>query len=350
MYNKRKILVTGGMGYIGSHTIISLWENGFEPIIIDNFSNSHLVMVNQLNIVTNRKNTIYRVDCTDKSALNEVLIKEKNIEGIIHFAAFKSVEESIYNSKKYYTNNIQSLFNVLDLAKRFNIKNIVFSSSCTVYGNTAFFPVNEYQLLNKATSPYGHTKQLGESMVERYAHTLKSFNAVSLRYFNPVGAHPSGLIGEMPIKSATNLFPALTKKAINGEVFCIKGNKYDTIDGTCIRDFIHVMDLAEAHVKSLQFLIEQEKEYSYESINIGSGKGTSVLEIVKSFQEIIMPSFKFKIEEGRPGDIPKIYACTNKSKKLLNWSTTRTIRNSIIDQWNWEVKSYNSVGKIKKAA
>jgi UDP-glucose 4-epimerase len=350
MYNKRKILVTGGIGYIGSHTIISLWKNGFEPIIIDNFSNSHLEMVNQLNIVTNRKNTIYRVDCTDKSALQELFIKEKNIEGIIHFAAFKSVEESIYNPKKYYTNNIQSLFNVLDLAKRFKIKNIVFSSSCTVYGNTSFFPVNEYQLLYKATSPYGHSKQLGEYMVERYANTLKSFNAVSLRYFNPVGAHPSGLIGEMPIKSATNLFPTLTKKAINGEVFCINGNKYDTIDGTCIRDFIHVMDLAEAHVKSLQFLIEKKEEHSYDTINIGSGKGTSVLEIIKTFQKIIMPSFKFKIEKGRAGDIPKIYACTKKAKRLLKWETTKTIKNSLIDQWNWEVKSNNLVNTLKKVA
>lgn len=350
MKSRIKILVTGGMGYIGTHTIVSLWENGFEPIIVDNFSNARFLMIKQLNLLTNKTNKIYPVDCLNRESLKEVFIKEKNIKGIIHFAAFKSVEDSIYNPQKYYENNTQSLFNILQIAKKFKVENFVFSSSCTVYGNTNFIPVNENQLLQKPTSPYGHTKQLGEVMVERFSNYLDSFNSLSLRYFNPVGAHPSGLIGELPISTPKNLFPVLTQKAIKNELFVINGSNYDTHDGTCVRDFIHVMDLALAHVKSLQYLFNKPEKKSYSIFNIGTGKGTSILDIVTIFKETIKPSFSFTIKDGRPGDIPKIYACTKKAEKLLQWKASKSIRNALIDQWNWEIKSRQLFDKLKKVA
>ena len=333
MKNRPKILVTGGMGYIGTHTVVSLWENGYEPIIIDNFSNSSPRMIHQLNKLTRRFNTIYKIDCASKY-LRRVFEKHV-IEGIIHFAAFKSVNESIDNPIKYYDNNMNALFNIVSLAREFEVANLVFSSSCTVYGIPDVFPVNEQSLLKDSTSPYGHTKQLAEDVLYNESQDDIGLNIISLRYFNPVGAHKSGLIGENPVNTPTNLLPVLTEKVYNNECFIINGGSYDTKDGTCVRDFIHVLDLADAHIKAIDFLKSTKRLKVYENINIGTGQGTSVFEIVTILQSIKPNQVNYTFGPKREGDIPSIYACTKKAETLLGWKAKYTIEEAVADHWNW---------------
>lgn len=324
-----KILVTGGAGYIGSHTIIELYQSGYTPIIIDNLCNSSIRNIEGINKITKKEITWYNVDCTNNKKIKEIFRKEDNIIGVIHFAAFKSPEESIRNPEKYYYNNIKSLEVILDNMICVNIKKIIFSSSCTVYGSPEILPISEETPLNEASSPYGETKQKCEEI-------LKSFNTdtISLRYFNPIGTHPSSLIGDCSKDKPINLVPIISKFAIGyRKELIINGNDYNTDDGTCVRDYIHVIDLAKSHVKALNFLLNQEGHYAF---NIGTGKGLSVLEVIKTFEKSNNIKLDYKIGKRREGDIDEIYADNKLAKKILNWEARKTIEEAMIDAWNWE--------------
>jgi len=330
----KKILVTGGAGYIGSHTVVSLLEAGFEPIIVDNYCNSQPWIINQLEELTGSSIKSYEVDCTDKIALEEVFSKE-DIHGVIHFAALKAVGESVAKPLKYYQNNISSLVCIIELMSKYKVKNLVFSSSCTVYGESNFLPVTEDHPIKKAESPYGYTKQVCEQMISDTLFSKKLNRAATLRYFNPIGAHPSGLIGELPLGTPNNLVPFITQTAAGiRDSLTVFGNDYNTIDGTCVRDYIHVMDLAEAHVRSLQTMELNDKSYT---LNIGTGKGSSVLEAIQAFEKVNDIKLNYKIGAKREGDIEQIYAETTLSETTLGWKTKRTIEDAMRDAWKWQL-------------
>jgi len=334
----KKILVTGGAGYIGSHTVVSLLEAGFEPILVDNYCNSQPWIIKQLEELTGHSIKNYEVDCTDKLALEAVFLKEE-IHGVIHFAALKAVGESVEDPLKYYQNNIGSLVCIIDLMNKYKVKNLVFSSSCTVYGEADFLPVTEDHPIKKAESPYGFTKQVCEQMISDSLLSKKLNRAVTLRYFNPIGAHHSGLIGELPLGTPNNLVPFITQTAAGiREGLTVFGNDYNTIDGTCVRDYIHVMDLAEAHVKSLQVLELNKKSYT---LNIGTGKGSSVLEAIQAFEKVNDIKLNYKIGAKREGDIEQIYAETTLSETTLTWKTKRTIEDAMRDAWKWQLYIQN---------
>ncbi len=330
MEAKNKILVTGGAGYIGSHTVIELINAGYDPIVVDNFSNSSGWILQNVEKITGQKIKFYHIDCRDYKKLKEVLKIEKNIEGVIHFAAFKSVSESVSSPLKYYENNIGSLTSVLKLVKTFGIPRFVFSSSCTVYGQADELPVSETTPIKQAESPYGYTKQVGEQMI---TDTLEN-NAILLRYFNPVGAHPSGLIGELPNGKPENLLPFITQTAAGiRDKLMVFGTDYNTPDGSCVRDFIHVVDLAKAHVAALDFLKEVKLTTAF---NIGTGKGNTVLEAIRLFEEVNNLMLNYEITERRLGDIEKIYADTTKASEVLGWSAELDLKDALRDSWNWE--------------
>ena len=325
----KKIVVTGGAGYIGSHTIVELEKNGFSPIIIDNLSNSSIKNINGINKLTKKDIKFYNADCTNQEEIRNIFNIEKNIAGIIHFAAFKSVEESVKDPLKYYKNNINSLHSILENMKEFNIQNIIFSSSCTVYGDPEELPVREKSPFNKATSPYGETKQKCEYILQE-----SNTNNISLRYFNPIGCHSSSLIGDLSSDSPTNLIPIITEVAIKKrKQLVIFGDDYDTADGSCIRDYIHVVDLAKSHVKALKFILNNSGTYAF---NIGTGKGMSVFQAIKSFEEANNIKINIKIGERRSGDIEKIYANAELAKNHLKWTAEKTIKEAMIDSWKWE--------------
>ena len=330
----KKILVTGGAGYIGSHTVVSLLEAGFEPIIVDNYCNSQPWIINQLEELTGSSIKSYEVDCTDKIALEEVFSKE-DIHGVIHFAALKAVGESVAKPLKYYQNNISSLVCIIELMSKYKVKNLVFSSSCTVYGESNFLPVTEDHPIKKAESPYGYTKQVCEQMISDTLFSKKLNRAATLRYFNPIGAHHTGLIGELPLDTPNNLVPFITQTAAGlRDCLTVFGNDYDTVDGTCVRDYIHVMDLAEAHVRSLQTMELNDKSYT---LNIGTGKGSSVLEAIQAFEKVNDIKLNYKIGAKREGDIEQIYAETTLSETTLGWKTKRTIEDAMRDAWKWQL-------------
>jgi len=330
----KKILVTGGAGYIGSHTVVSLLEAGFEPIIVDNYCNSQPWIINQLEELTGSSIKSYEVDCTDKIALEEVFSKE-DIHGVIHFAALKAVGESVAKPLKYYQNNISSLVCIIELMSKYKVKNLVFSSSCTVYGESNFLPVTEDHPIKKAESPYGYTKQVCEQMISDTLFSKKLNRAATLRYFNPIGAHHTGLIGELPLDTPNNLVPFITQTAVGlRDCLTVFGNDYDTVDGTCVRDYIHVMDLAEAHVRSLQTMELNDKSYT---LNIGTGKGSSVLEAIQAFEKVNDIKLNYKIGAKREGDIEQIYAETTLSETTLGWKTKRTIEDAMRDAWKWQL-------------
>lgn len=330
----KKILVTGGAGYIGSHTVVSLLEAGFEPIIVDNYCNSQAWIINQLQELTGQSIKNYELDCTDKNALEEVFLKE-DIHGVIHFAALKAVGESVTEPLKYYQNNIGSLICIIDLMNKYKVKNLVFSSSCTVYGEADFLPVTEDHPIKKAESPYGFTKQVCEKMISDSLASKKLNRAVTLRYFNPIGAHPTGLIGELPLGTPNNLVPFITQTAAGiRDCLTVFGNNYNTTDGTCVRDYIHVMDLAEAHVRSLQTMELNKQSYT---LNIGTGKGNSVLEAIEAFEKVNNIKLNYKIGANRDGDIEQIYAETSLSESTLAWKTKRTIKDAMRDAWKWQL-------------
>lgn len=336
---KDKIIVTGGAGYIGSHTIIELIENtDFEIISIDNFSNSSAVTFDRIKAITNVDVTNYDIDLCNKKQVFELFENLESVKGIIHFAAFKSVPESVNNPYKYYHNNIQSLLNVLEGSLKFSIENFIFSSSCSVYGNIDSLPVNENTPFNKAESPYAYTKQVGEKIIEDYAKQFPKLKSISLRYFNPVGAHDSGLIGESPINPPTSLIPVITQTAV-GKIskMHVHGTDYKTRDGSCIRDYIHVSDIAKAHVIAMELLLN-DKNTSVNSIfNLGSGQGVSVLEAIKTFESVAGMSLNYSLGPRREGDVEAIYSDTTKSESELKWTTQFSLDKMIETAWKWEL-------------
>ena len=337
-----KILVTGGAGYIGSHTVVCLTDQGYEPVIVDNFCNSRESVIKGIGSISGQSPIVHRIDVCDKNALRSVF-EEHHFVGVIHFAAYKAVGESVLNPLKYYENNIIGLLNCLELANEFKVESFVFSSSCTVYGEIAEGEkfVTESTPIGVPMSPYAATKILGEQMINDLHRAGSNIRFLKLRYFNPVGAHPTAEIGELPLGHPNNLLPAVVQVAVGKlkELF-VNGNDYPTKDGTCIRDYIHVCDVAEAHVKGFEWL-ENQKDICCETVNIGRGEGTSVLEIIHTFEEISGRTLIWKFGPRRAGDIPEIYADVSKSHQLLNWQATRTVEDAVRDAWNWELRLEN---------
>lgn len=333
-----KILITGGAGYIGSHTIIEILENtNWEVISIDNYSSSSEKTYQRIEKITGKKVTYYNIDLTDLSLTEKVFEENTDIAGIIHFAAFKSVPESVENPLLYYHNNLNSLINILKCQKKYGITNLIFSSSCSVYGNLDELPVTENTSLNKPESPYAYTKQIGEKIVDDFIKINPTLKAISLRYFNPVGAHKSGLNGEVPIARPNNLVPYITQTAIGKlEQLTVFGGDYATPDGTCIRDYVHVCDIASAHVKALQKLVEDKNFEQHSIINLGTGVGVSVLEAIKAFEKVSNQKLNYKIGPRRAGDVEAIYANNTKAKELINWTPKFNIDEMMLSAWLWE--------------
>jgi len=333
-----KILVTGGCGYIGSHTIIDLVQNGFEVVSIDNCSNSQPETIKMVSQITGKTIINYQIDLCDYEAVKKVF-DENNFAGIIHFAAFKSVPESVEQPLKYYHNNLSSLSNLLKLTEEFGVKHFVFSSSCSVYGNTTDLPVTEATEFQKAESPYGHTKQIGEEIIQAQAKVSES-KYILLRYFNPVGAHESGLIGENPTMVVTAILPRITGFAAGKfSSFSIFGTDYPTRDGTCVRDYIHVMDIANAHTKALQFSIAENNKSNCEVFNLGTGNGVTVLEAIESFERVSGTKLNYTKAPRREGDVMSIYANNDKAKQRLGWNPSRTLDDMMRTAWAWEQRN-----------
>jgi len=331
------VLVTGGAGYIGSHTVVALVENGYTPIILDDFRNANRIVLDGLTKILGFLPEIIEVDVCDDKALRAIFQKY-SFEGIIHFAAYKAVGESVQNPLKYYQNNLSGLINILNKMLEFGVKNLVFSSSCTVYGEPKELKeVSEDSPKNLPSSPYGYTKWIGEQIMEDTFLAHPELCLINLRYFNPVGAHKSSFIGEFPLGKPSNLLPFVTQTAIGKQDFLtVFGNDYPTRDGTCIRDYIHVMDLAEAHVKALVFL-EDHKKGCLEAVNIGTGKGTSVLEIISCFEKVSKCKLNWSFGPKREGDVVEIFANCNKASNLLGWKSKLSINDAVIDAWKWEL-------------
>ena len=332
----RYIVVTGGAGYIGSHTVISLIESGYTPVILDDFRNANRVVIDGLRMILQSEPIIHEGDVCDPHFLNSIFERYKP-EAVIHFAAYKAVGESVAEPLKYYQNNISGLVNVLQKMLEFDISNFVFSSSCTVYGEPkGQKEVTEETEKNLPNSPYGYTKWIGEQIIQDIYNANKHLKIINLRYFNPVGAHKSALIGEFPIGRPNNLLPFVTQTAIGKQdILTVFGNDYPTPDGTCVRDYIHVSDLANAHVKAVDFLMES-KSGLLENINIGTGKGTSVKEIIQAFVKETGVVLNWKYGPRREGDVVEIYANVTKAEKLLGWKADLTIIDAVKDAWNWE--------------
>lgn len=332
MIENKEILVTGGTGFIGSHTVVELIELGYTPIILDNCSNSSASIIKQIQLISGKECIFYQGDMRDKEFLRSVFEKH-NIAGVIHFAAFKAVAESVEKPLHYYDNNLVSLLNLLCCLEEFGVNKIVFSSSCTVYGvENALEPLTETMPVGKPNSPYGWTKWMAEQILIDIA--LKtSLRPVFLRYFNPIGAHASGKLGELPLGPPNNVLPYITQTAAGiRKELTIFGKDYNTPDGTCVRDYIHVTDVAKAHVKALA----HEFEGTSDVFNLGTGKGTSVLELVRLFEKVTGKSINYQFGARRPGDVDALFADVSKAKKILNWNTERTIEDAILDAWKWE--------------
>ncbi len=333
---KIKILVTGGLGFIGSHTVVELQQAGYEVVIIDDLSNSNLLVLDRVEKITGIKPAFYEINILENDKLHELFKKENNIAAVIHFAAFKAVAESVKEPLKYFHNNLLSLIQLLECMEEFAVKNIVFSSSATVYGDPDELPVTESTAFKKALSSYGSTKQMGEEILEKTS-AVKNINAIALRYFNPVGAHASSLIGELPLGIPNNLMPYITQTAAGiREQLTLYGNDYDTTDGTCLRDYIHVVDLAKAHVKSCDRLLEGKLAGKYEVYNIGTGKAISVMEIIKAFEEHNGIKLNYTIGARRPGDAAAVYADVSKAATVLNWTAELGLKEMVTSAWNWQ--------------
>ena len=330
------ILVTGGCGYIGAHTIVDLLENGFEVISADNLSRASEHSLSGIEKITGKKIKNYCVDLTDAIATENIFTENPSIIGIIHFAAYKAVGESVEKPLEYYENNIFSLVHLLKMAVKYNAKHFIFSSSCTVYGNPDTIPVTEQTELKPAASPYGATKQMGETMVRDTAF-VQPLSTILLRYFNPVGAHPSTAIGELPIGHPQNLVPAITQTAIGKlDTMHVYGDDYDTRDGSCIRDYIHVCDIAHAHTLALQYSIKNNQVKSCEVFNLGTGNGITVLEAIKAFEKVAGVSLNYKIGPRRAGDIVAIYANNDFAVKKLGWEIKYSLEDMMRTAWAWE--------------
>ncbi len=333
----KQVLVTGGTGYIGSHTAVELQNAGYEVVIVDNLSNSSTDVLDGIKKITGVRPLFEEFDLIEREKVAAFFGKYPNIEAIIHFAAFKAVGESVADPLKYYRNNLDSLINILEAMDQFNIQGIVFSSSCTVYGQPESLPVNENAAILKANSPYGNTKQVSEEIIQDMLVSCPKLKAIALRYFNPVGAHPTALIGELPLGIPQNLVPFITQTAAGlRKQLSIFGSDYNTHDGTAIRDYIHVVDLAKAHVVAVGRLIESRNKKSFEVFNLGTGKGLSVLEIVNSFEKVTGQKLNYTIVDRRPGDVEKVYADTSFANEELGWKAESTLDDILTSAWKWE--------------
>lgn len=332
----KKILVTGGTGYIGSHTVVELHNAGYTPVIVDNLSNSNIEILDQIEKIIGVKPEFHQFDLCDEVKTKEFIEKNTDITGIIHFAASKAVGESVADPLKYYYNNFFSLINLLNAYREKPI-NFVFSSSCTVYGEPDYLPVDEAAPVKKATSPYGNTKQIAEEILEETANAYGNYNIIALRYFNPVGAHKSALIGELPNGVPQNLLPFITQTAIGKrDKLTVFGNDFETPDGYCIRDFIHVVDLAKAHVAAIKLLEKGNPAGKYDTFNVGTGNGYSVLEAIKAFEKVSGEALNYVVGPRRDGDIVKVYGDVTKSTEKLGWKAELGIEEMMDSAWAWE--------------
>lgn len=337
---KQTILVTGGTGFIGSHTTVELQQAGYDVVIVDNLSNSNAEVVDGIEQITGIRPAFEKVDCCDKQALEAVFAKYKDIKGIIHFAASKAVGESVEKPLLYYRNNIVSLLNLLELMPVYGVKGFIFSSSCTVYGQPTkeHLPVTEDAPIQEACSPYGNTKQINEEIIRDDIHSGAPIKSVILRYFNPIGAHPSALIGELPNGVPNNLIPFVTQTAMGiRKELKIFGNDYDTPDGTCIRDYIYVVDLAKAHVKAMQRVLDMDTE-PIEYFNVGTGRGVSTYEVVDRFEKATGVKVNWSYAPRREGDIEKVWANPDKANNVLGWKAEANLEDTLRSAWNWQLK------------
>ena len=330
-----KILVTGGTGYIGSHTVVELLNKGFEVIIIDNLSNSHVEVLDAIEKITGIKPAFFDCDLSDESSVINFFQRNK-VDAIIHFAAYKSVGESVEEPLMYYRNNLLSLINLLEATSQHGVNDIVFSSSCSVYGDPDHLPVDEQTSLKKAESPYANTKKICEEILNDTVK-VSDIRAIALRYFNPIGAHESALIGELPLGVPNNLIPVITQTVIGKrDVLYVYGNDYDTPDGSCIRDYIHVTDIAKAHIIAVERLLNKKNKAPYEVFNLGTGKGNSVLEVIKTFEKVTGEKLNYKTAPRRPGDVVKIYADTTLANQELGWKAEKGLDEMLLSAWEWE--------------
>ena len=333
-----KVLVTGGLGFIGSHTVVELQNEGFEVVIIDNLSNSSENVLQGIFAITGKKPTFEKMDLRDKPAVVDFFKRHQDISGVIHFAASKAVNESVENPLLYYENNINTLVYILQELQQKTAANFIFSSSCTVYGEAEKMPITENAPIQPALSPYGNTKQVGEEIINEVCK-VSNINSILLRYFNPMGAHPTAEIGELPIGVPQNLIPFITQTGIGlRNELSVYGDDYPTPDGTCIRDYIHVVDLAKAHVVALQRLINKKNLEKVEVFNLGTGTGSSVLEVITTFEKVSGQKLPYKIVGRRAGDIISAYANTDKANKVLGWKAQSTLEEALTSAWKWEKK------------
>ena len=340
MNSGKKILLTGGAGYIGAHTVVELVAAGYDPVIIDNFSKSDKTLLDGISRITNKPLQFVEGDCCDREFLSKLFKEHGPFSSVLHFATFKSVGESVEKPLDYYKNNVGSMLALMDTMKDNQVSDLIFSSSCTVYGQPDHIPVNEEAPFKRAESPYGATKQVCERILEDAYKT--GFRVVSLRYFNPIGAHPSALLGELPVGAPNNLVPYITQTAAGvRERLTVFGNDYNTPDGTCIRDFIHVVDVAVAHVKAMEFLSKRTERNLYEVFNLGTGIGVSVLQLIQKFIKTTGVNLNYVIGPRRPGDVEKVYADPQKLNKAFNWKTQYTVEESLLHAWQWEKKIRN---------
>ena len=335
---RSKILVTGGVGYIGSHTVVELYQAGYQPVIVDNFSNSQESALAGIEAILGVAMPIYRIDCGDAAALRTVFQTEKDIQGVIHFAAYKAVGESVAKPLAYFQNNVGSLLTLLAVMPEFDVQSLVFSSSCTVYGIPEALPVTEATPTKSASSPYGRTKQMCEDIVHDIsAAPNNQLHTILLRYFNPIGAHESAKIGELPLGVPNNLVPFITQTAAGiREKLTIYGNDYDTTDGTNVRDYIHVVDLAKAHIVAVQRLLDRKASDTVETFNVGTGHGNSVLEVVQIFEQVSGQKLNYSIGPRRPGDVPAIFADATKAEQVLGFKTETSLADSLASSWKWQ--------------
>ena len=337
----QKVLVTGGLGYIGSHTVVELQNAGFEVVIIDNLSNSSLEVLDGIIQITGKTPLFEKIDLRQKSEVIQFFEKHQDISGIIHFAASKAVGESVENPLLYYENNLTTLIYLLQACNNYTIENFIFSSSCTVYGEPDKLPIDESAPIKKATSPYGNTKQISEEILNDSCK-VSNLKSIALRYFNPIGAHDSSKIGELPLGIPQNLVPFITQTAAGlRDQLSVFGDDYPTEDGSCIRDYIHVVDLAKAHVVALERLLKNRNSNQFETFNIGTGKGSSVLEVVNAFEKITQQKLNYKIVDRRVGDVISVYADTKKANEVLGWKAENSMEDSLLSSWNWEKKVRN---------
>ena len=337
----QKVLVTGGLGYIGSHTVVELQNAGFEVVIIDNLSNSSMEVLDGIIEITEKIPLFEKIDLRQKSEVIQFFEKHQDISGIIHFAASKAVGESVENPLLYYENNLTTLIYLLQACNNYTIENFIFSSSCTVYGEPDKLPIDESAPIKKATSPYGNTKQISEEILNDSCK-VSNLKSIALRYFNPIGAHDSSKIGELPLGIPQNLVPFITQTAAGlRDQLSVFGDDYPTKDGSCIRDYIHVVDLAKAHVVALERLLKNRNSNQFETFNIGTGKGSSVLEVVNAFEKITHQKLNYKIVDRRVGDVISVYADTKKANEVLGWKAENSMEDSLLSSWNWEKKVRN---------